>query len=201
MESPAIWWFTLVFTSGVSSANQLGWLLWGLWMVHYVNRCLIFPFRIRTKGKRIPLMIVAFALVFQMVNGYLNGAALGEFGQQYESGWWLTPQFWIGLILFVSGWLINLSSDEILLKLRKPNETDYRIPMAGLFKWVSCPNFFGEIIIWCGWAIMCWNLAALSFAIWTVGNLLPRALAHHRWYRANFPDYPEERRAVFPGLL
>jgi protein-S-isoprenylcysteine O-methyltransferase Ste14 len=206
MESPAIWWFTIVLVYGLFCRGDEGehlaaWVLWSLWMVPYLNRGLIFPFRIRTAGKRIPILIVLFAFCFQMVNGYLNGMALGMYGTQYESGWLSQPNFLIGLCFFVIGWLINVSSDEILLRLRKPQETNYLIPRGGLYKWVSCPNFLGEIILWSGWAIMCWNLAALSFAIWTVSNLVPRALAHQRWYRTVFADYPANRKAIFPGLL
>ncbi len=40
-----------------------------------------------------------------------------------------------------------------------------------------------------------------SFAAWTAANLVPRAIAHHRWYRQRFPDYPPERKALIPGLL
>lgn len=206
MESPAIWWFTAVFVasrfwSESAEANLAAWIPWGLWMFHYLNRGLLFPMRIRTTGKSIPLLIVGFAFCFQMVNGFLNGLALGQFGAEYNSQWLDRPGFWIGLALFIVGWWINFASDNILLRLRKPNQTDYLIPTGGMFKWVSCPNFFGEIILWCGWAILCWNLAALSFAIWTFANLLPRALAHHRWYRQSFPDYPTERRAIFPWIL
>ena len=48
---------------------------------------------------------------------------------------------------------------------------------------------------------MCWNLPALSFAVWTFANLVPRAVSHHKWYRRTFPDYPPARRAVIPALL
>ncbi len=201
MESPAIWWFTIVFVTGVSAQQSVAWLMWLLWMVHYVNRGLIFPLRTRTSGKQIPVLIVLFAFMFQLINGYLNAIALGSFGSQYTSKWLASPNLWVGLALFVLGWLINNHSDEVLLKLRKPGETDYLIPQGGLFKWISCPNFFGEMVLWTGWAVMCWNLAALSFAVWTVANLLPRALAHHRWYREYFAEYPADRKAVFPGLL
>ena len=206
MESPAIWWFTIVFASGLiglaeSAPSAVAWILWSFWMIHYLNRGLIFPLRIRTSGKRIPALIVLFAFFFQLINGYFNGMALGVFGSQYSENWLSHPKFWIGLAVFVLGWLVNIRTDELLMKLRKPNETSYSIPRGGLFEWISCPNFLGEMILWTGWAIMCWNLAALSFAIWTVANLLPRALAHHRWYRANFSDYPAKRKAVFPGLL
>jgi 3-oxo-5-alpha-steroid 4-dehydrogenase 1 len=66
---------------------------------------------------------------------------------------------------------------------------------------MSCPNLMGEVVQWCGFALMCWNWPALSFAVWTAANLIPRALSHHAWYRSHFPDYPAERRAVIPFFL
>ena len=59
----------------------------------------------------------------------------------------------------------------------------------------------GEVIQWSGFALMCWKLPALSFAIWTAANLIPRAWSHHKWYRTSFADYPQGRCAVIPGLL
>jgi len=59
----------------------------------------------------------------------------------------------------------------------------------------------GEIIEWIGFAMMAWNLAALSFAIWTIVNLLPRAIDHHKWYRRYFAGYPEKRKAIIPFIL
>jgi len=66
---------------------------------------------------------------------------------------------------------------------------------------ISCPNYFGEIIEWFGWAIATWSLAGLAFAIFTFSNLVPRALAHHRWYLSKFPNYPKKRRAIIFWLL
>jgi hypothetical protein len=37
--------------------------------------------------------------------------------------------------------------------------------------------------------------------VWTAANLVPRAVAHHRWYRERFADYPAERKALVPFLL
>ena len=45
------------------------------------------------------------------------------------------------------------------------------------------------------------TLAGLAFAVFTATNLLPRALATHRWYRKRFPDYPSSRRAIIPFLV
>ena len=97
--------------------------------------------------------------------------------------------------------IINVSSDEKLIHLRKKSTSGYQIPRGGLFEKISCPNFFGEIVEWAGFAIICWSLPALSFFVWTFCNLVPRALAHHKWYRSNFSDYPPGRKAVFPFIL
>jgi steroid 5-alpha reductase family enzyme len=97
--------------------------------------------------------------------------------------------------------IINLTADEKLIHMRKTRANGYQIPYGGLFNKISCPNFFGEMVEWLGFAILCWSLPALSFFIWTLCNLLPRALDHHRWYKKQFPDYPADRKAVVPYLL
>ena len=176
------------------------YLFLGLWMVHYLNRSFIFPFRTKTSGKKVPLMIVLSAIFFNSANGSINGYFFGHL-QPYSENWFWTLNFWIGIMLFVSGFIINLRSDHILLSLRKGEERGYKIPFGGLFKWISCPNHFGEIIEWIGFAVMAWSLSAFSFAIWTAANLIPRALSHHQWYREKFEDYPKDRKAVFPLVL
>ena len=70
-----------------------------------------------------------------------------------------------------------------------------------MYNYISCPNYFGEIIEWLGFAIMVWSAPAFIFVLWTVFNLLPRALAHHKWYQNKFPDYPTNRKAIIPFLL
>jgi 3-oxo-5-alpha-steroid 4-dehydrogenase 1 len=54
---------------------------------------------------------------------------------------------------------------------------------------------------WGGWALACWNLGALAFFVWTIANLAPRAIKTHRWYRDQFPDYPQERKALLPFVV
>jgi steroid 5-alpha reductase family enzyme len=120
--------------------------------------------------------------------------------EKYSQAWLSSPNFLIGIILFVIGFAINLRSDTILINLRKPGETGYKIPRGFLFTYVSSPNLFGEIIEWAGFALMAWNLPALSFMVWTFANLVPRAKNHHDWYLQQFPDYPRERKIVFPFL-
>ena len=83
----------------------------------------------------------------------------------------------------------------------KPGETGYKIPHGGLYHYISCPNYFGELVEWAGWALLTFSLPGLAFFVWTAANLVPRALAHHRDYRARFTHYPAQRRALIPFLL
>ncbi len=171
-----------------------------LWTFHYFHRVVIFPLRIRTKGKKMPVLIMIFALFFNLINGYINGYWFGYLSQGYPSDWMSDPRFVAGALLFVAGFIINLYHDRILISLRKEGN-GYKIPFGGLFKYVSSPNFLGEMVEWGGYALLTWCLPTFSFFIWTLVNLLPRALDHHRWYLRKFKEYPVERKAVIPFFL
>jgi len=206
---------------GISIDNKLGWIIMELpallvcpaiyfyfkidfdisimficlWIIHYFNRTIIFPFRIKTKGKKMPLAIVLSAFFFNIVNGLINGYFLSNIDMHSVSIFLIT-----GFLLFVLGLYINISSDNKLINLRKIKK-GYFIPKGGLFKYISCPNFFGEILEWFGFALMTFNIGSLSFFIWTCCNLIPRALAHHKWYKNKFNEYPKERKAILPFLI
>ncbi len=146
-----------------------------------------------------PLFITGSAIFFNLFNAGFNGYYLAELGS-YATDWLTSWQFILGTCLFMTGMGINHWADGKLIHLRKPGETGYVIPQGGLFKCVSAPNLFGEIIEWTGFAILAWNLPAASLAIWTFANLVPRAVAHHKFYLSRFSDYPKDRKAVIPFI-
>ena len=96
--------------------------------------------------------------------------------------------------------LVNLISDNELFKIRKNLGKGYGIPNGGFYRWVTCPNYLGEILEWIGWAIACWSLAGCSFAIWVIANLVPRARSNHQWYHEQFKDYPKKRKILVPYI-
>jgi len=200
MESPAVLFFAYVFFSGRHATHLVPCLLLSLWMLHYVHRTFIFPFRLRISGKKMPLLIAALAVVFNTLNAYVNARWISHYGS-YPAQWLSDPRFIGGVMLFLLGWAINLHADTVLIHLRAPGETGYVIPRGGLFERVTAPNYLGEILEWLGWALATWSLAGLAFAVYAFANLAPRALANHRWYRETFPDYPPHRRALIPHLL
>ncbi len=189
--------YFVVTGSNVQSIVNL--LIIGLFSLHYINRSIVFPLRIKTNGKKMPVSIMFMALFFNLNNGFLIGYYLGEF-RVYPVEWLQTPQFIIGTLIFATGMFINWQSDTILINLRKPGETGYKIPQKGLFRYISCPNLFGETLEWGGFAILTWSLPGLAFFVWTFANLIPRAISHHNWYKEKFDDYPKERKAVIPFI-
>lgn len=200
MESPAVLVFIPIFLAGQYRNALVPILLCILWQGHYIHRTYIYPFRIRTPSKPMPVLVMALAFVFQCLNAYVNARWISHLGPTYTYSL-ISPSVIGGILLFCIGVFINQWSDHILLNLRKPGETGYKIPRGGFFRWVTCPNYFGEILIWCGWAWASWSLAGWTFAFFTMANLIPRALKHHSWIRTKFMDYPSRRRAVFPFLL
>lgn len=201
MEFPSLLVFILCFTLGPAELDPLTWIFFALYVSHYTNRSVIYPWRTRTSGKKMPLVVALMAVCFNTMNGFLNGYWFSAFAPGYGWEWLGSLPFITGMILYIGGGALNWYSDQVLLGLRRGGKKGYFIPYGGPFRWVSCPNFLGEIIQWTGFAVMTWSPAALVFALWTVFNLLPRALDHHRWYKKSFPDYPPERKALIPGLL
>lgn len=200
MELPAVAFFAFFFLSGDIEAASTAWIFFVLWQIHYIYRSLVFPFRIRDRGKTNPALIILLGILYNLWNGYLNGRYLGLHAGAYTAQWLRDPRFIVGAGLWASGFLLNLHADEILLKLRRPDETDYKIPFGGAYRLVSCPNYLGELIEWTGWAILTWSLPGVFFVAWTAANLIPRARTHHKWYKEKFPDYPRDRKAVIPFI-
>jgi protein-S-isoprenylcysteine O-methyltransferase Ste14 len=199
MESPAALLFVGVYLGGAHRAAPVPLALLGLWEVHYLHRAYLYPLWIRPAA-RMPVSLMALAVCFNVLNAWINARWISALGN-YPVRWFADPRFLLGLVLFVGGLWLNVSSDRTLRRLRPPGETGYRIPRGGAFEWVSCPNYLGEILEWTGWAIGTWSLPGLGFAVYTAANLAPRALTHHRWYQSEFPDYPPRRRALIPHLL
>jgi 3-oxo-5-alpha-steroid 4-dehydrogenase 1 len=196
MEAAAPLVFAICFVLGKNEITLTTLVFLGLWEAHYIHRAFIYPFSLRSRP--MPIAIVAFGLFFNTVNGYLNGRYIFTLSPGYSNGWLGDPRFLVGAALFITGFIINRQADRILRNLRQGGS--YRIPHGGLYRWISSPNYLGEITIWTGWAVATWSLPGLAFAAWTAANLAPRARSHHAWYREHFKNYPPERRALLPGL-
>ena len=208
MELPGLIVFPVVFFMGSNADQAVPLFFLAIWMMHYTNRALITPLLMRVQpGSQasfsLGVVIAGWATLF--LHGYFNAAYLTELGTQYTYDWFTDPRFRIGFAVYIVGFALNIHSDRILRNLRSPNpspdEPRYKIPYGGCFRFVSCPQYLGEILSFTGFAIMAWNLGAVFVLAMTAGNLIPRAIYTHRWFHKNFDDYPAERKAIIPGIL
>ncbi len=199
MEIPTVIVYMLLYLIGQFQLNPVTLVFSGLFLMHYIYRTFIFPLLIRGKRK-MPLSIIIFGMTFNNVNAYLQGRWINTLSGGYPTSWFVVPVFFIGIIIFFTGFFMHVHSDRIIRHLRKPGEMDFKIPQGGMFRLVSCPSYLGEITEWYGWAIMTWSLPGLVFAIWTSANLGPRARSNHQWYLKTFPDYPKNRKMLIPFI-
>lgn len=203
MEFPALASFLWFYVTGPHADRLLPLLFCALFAGHYIHRSLVYPLQIRpARGAQVRFVIILLANVFNVANGYLNGAWLSRYGVNfYDSAWMKDPRFLAGIFMFVVGLVLNKHSDAILQKLRSTPEAGYGIPYGGGFRLVSNPHYLGELVQWSGFALASWSPAAGAFVLFSAANLVPRAIATHRWYRNTFADYPKRRKAIVPFVL
>ncbi|KAL0074778.1 3-oxo-5-alpha-steroid 4-dehydrogenase-domain-containing protein [Phycomyces blakesleeanus] len=188
-------------------------VLTSLWVVHYVNRSIVYSWRAPSIAP-IHLLVSVSAACFNILNGYVNGVWVARHHDlDLNPNLTMTVWRWVGVGIFATGFGLNLYHDSILFDLRKskkkeskdsnPEKThDYSIPFGGLYRYVSCPNYLSELIEWTGFMIAAWpSTPAMVFVLSTAANLIPRAWRTHAWYKHQFPDYPADRKAVIPFVL
>ena len=71
-ESPSVLVFALVFFAGERSWQAVPLVLFLLWQAHYVQRTFFFPFLMRFKGTTCPILTVALAIFFNLMNASTN---------------------------------------------------------------------------------------------------------------------------------
>ena len=171
--------------------------------LHYLQRSFIFPFLIKGNS-RMPLSVISMGIIFNILNACMQGGWIFYISpaDRYTPEWFTTPQFWIGTLLFFGGMFINIQSDSIIRRLRKPGDSKHHIPYGGMFKYVSSANYFGEIVEWTGFAILTWSWAGAVFAWWTFANLTPRAAAIYNQYEAMFGEEfrKTNRKRIIPFI-
>jgi len=144
-------------------------ILAGMYLVHYANRSIISTLRNPISRSQMHLIVPFSAVVFNLLNGYLMGSWLGGRTSPLTAIYGAVPEaalgkpiFWLGIAMWVAGFIGNIISDEILYNLRKPSKDgsvkpQYSIPHGFLydrpFGGISFPAYFCEWVEWLGFAI------------------------------------------------
>jgi 3-oxo-5-alpha-steroid 4-dehydrogenase 1 len=201
MEAPSPILMVVYFLLGRRPFGTTAEVFLGLWLFHYLYRAFLFPLLLPATSRSMPLLVMVSGALFNVVNAYLNGRWLFSLAEPRPVAWLASPQFVLGASLFLFGFCVHVLADRELRRLRRASGGERVLPRGVLFRFVSCPNYFGEMVEWTGFALATWSPGGALFALWTAANLAPRAVHHHRWYREKFPDCPPSRRAVVPFLF
>ncbi len=206
MELPAVPVFCYFFFTGHRWSDPVPLLFLAVWLLHYSNRGYLFPYLIRTApGAKtsFSLLVVMAGWGATSLHGYLNASFLTTHSTQFTTSWLTDPRFLVGIVLYYLSFGLTIHSEAIQRNLRTKQEVAagekvYRIPRGGLYRWVTSPCYFTELTAWAGFALMTWSPGGLFIFAISCANLIPRAVASHRWYRERFDDYPPERKALIP---
>lgn len=203
MEAPAFLTMLVLWLSTGSSTAQPAFLLFLLYMLHYAQRSFVFPL-LMSGHSQMPVVIMAMGMTFNIVNGIMQGGGLFWFpnpdfaeGTAYLTRW----NALLGIAVFLLGMAINLHSDHVIRHLRQPGDTRHYLPQRGMYRYVTSANYLGELLEWTGFAIAAATPAAWVFVIWTAANLVPRAHAIHKKYRAEFGNIAVgQRKRIIPFI-
>ena len=125
MELPATAVFLYIYCLGQHAWQLVPLVFLGMWQVHYLNRTFVYPFRTRTTGKKMPVLVVGSGFLFNVINAYVNARFVSHIGQ-YGLDWLGDPRFLAGLAIFIAGLALNVHSDNILLRRARSNHRWYR---------------------------------------------------------------------------
>lgn len=187
MESPVFILMTALWICSSRRYETALLVMFLLFQLHYFQRSFIFPLLIKGKSK-MPLSIMFMGIIFNVLNALMQGGWLFYISSpdRYPASWLVSPQFIVGTAVYLTGMFINIQSDSIIRRLRKPGDTRHYLPRKGMYKYVTSANYLGEIIEWTGFAILTWSWAGAVFAWWTFANLVPRAHTIYKKYRMEF---------------
>lgn len=184
----------------------------------------MFPF-LQPSMSPLHVLVWALAAGFQVLNATCLGSWLAAYGPVTEEAWAAHSsllQFSVGIIVFYLGLSSNFFHDEELREIRRRElarqrrddgagpggkgsggvEKHYRVPQAGLFRYMLYPHYLCEWVEWAGfWMAAGWGcVPARTFLINEVFSMLPRAVRGKRWYVERFGDEVGKKWAVIPGV-
>ncbi|GAB1224398.1 hypothetical protein ENUP19_0198G0017 [Entamoeba nuttalli] len=100
------------------------------------------------------------------------------------------------IILGLIGMIVSIISNgycHLLLKqLRTPGSQEWKMPHGFLFEYITCANYFCEIMTWIFFNVMTgFSLFGIAFSCCGIYQMREWAYQRHQKYLHMFPDYPK----------
>lgn len=175
------------------NASLVQWTVIGAVSLHFVKRILesLFLHRYSRPASLSATLVVAF---LYSTAAYIIGR-MNETPVPAPDGWFVT-----GVAFFFLGSAGNFYHHKLLADLRR-DSPGYFVPKGGLFEFTACPHYLFEIFTWLGFAILSRHLAVWMILLFVIAYLTALSLRALEWYRAEFPDFPKNRKAILPFIL
>ena len=117
----------------------------------------------------------------------------------------IAPVQWAGVALFGFGWAVEAIADRQLARWRRDPRNRGRTCRAGLWRYSRHPNYFGEWLMWCAFALLAlhglWALSApvVMYLFVTKWTGIPYTEAQSVRSRGDdYRAYQRETSAFFP---
>ncbi|KAG4069688.1 hypothetical protein HA402_014711 [Bradysia odoriphaga] len=172
--------------------------------LHYFNRTIIYPSKISPKATPQTLWFFLLMVLITTLHGFIQSHHL--LNVHTASVTYVT---YLGILFYIVGASINSYHDNLLINLRNTSTIaggsdssfNYKIPTGGIFEYVSCANYFGELMEWWGFFMVTKGYPQFLFAIFATAFLGCRARFAHKFYKDKFgSEYPDHRKALIPFI-
>lgn len=147
----------------------------------------------------------AFAAVLSQARGFVRGSGNARASTLQLDD--IEAWHYVAIAAFMYCWLKQFESNRILAQLRcdasgKVVTQKHRIPRGGYFELVSSPHMLFEVLMYVAlYLLLPANTTWLFVVCWVVVNQLENSWLTQKWYKETFPDYPAQRRAIFPSIF
>ena len=111
METPAPLVFAVFFITDIRMVTIIQIIFLAMWEIHYIDRALIYPIKVRISSKPLPLVVLVAGLTFNIMNAFLNSQYIIMNTLKYSELWLHDIRFLAGLALFIMGFIVNRHSD------------------------------------------------------------------------------------------
>ena len=170
-------------------------------LVHYIKRELETAFVHRFSSETMPLInVFKNSFHYYGLFGFLT--MYFYLHPDYTPPSWASPAiFYTATALFLIFEFLNLQTHLVLKNLRTPGSTERKIPYGWGFGLVSCANYFWESMAWIVFCVQAQVLGGYVYLAASVYQMAAWAIKKHKRYKEEFPNYPRNRKAMFPFLF
>jgi len=198
---PILMSIVLAFYFGLNSCGVTHILAMFMSNFHYIRRVLESLIDIRGADRNNVVLVFAVVFYYWFIYGYL---VLGSvFHESFNQTHTFLNVYLKGacVIAFFYAEFNNYSCHNILRNLKAKNNGRRGIPKGNMFKFVSCANYFWELISWFFFSLFVNTLHAYLFVLYSFILMTFPAIEKHKSYQKNFEDYPKNRKAIIPFII